>query len=142
MITNFNLYEKLLLDDVVIDVTTPDKPTLDEIIEKFSIIIEKRIKRNLRIIKINGSMNDLQLRGKERKTFTDLEIVMSNKDKIKIKYTYSDSIDTKHKGEIELMVNDKLIYNVEKLEFTPTKWVEKVAEEYKKYLKNEKWKIQ
>lgn len=142
MITNFNLYEKLLLDDVVIDVTTPDKPTLDEIIDKFSIIIEKRIKRNLRIIKINGSMNDLQLRGKERKTFTDLEIVMSNKDKIKIKYTYSDSIDTKYQGEIELKVNDKLIYNVENPEFTPTKWVEKVAEEYKKYLKNIKWKVQ
>ena len=67
---------------------------------------------------------------------------MSNKDKLDISFTYFDSVDKKPTGEIELKINDKLIYNVEKDEFTQTNWIEKVVEEYKKYLKNKKWKIQ
>jgi len=141
MITKFNLFEKLYLDDVLLDVEQPDKSLLDNLIESLSLIIQKRIKRNLRILKISGKMNDLQIFKKERKSITDLKLEMSNKDILEIYYIFDDSIDKEPSGHIQLKVNNKVIYNMERKDFTIDKLIEKIVEQYKKYLEKNRWII-
>lgn len=143
MITNFQLYErKRNVDDVQLEILNPEQQVLDEIIAHMSFVIQKRIKRNLRIISITGSMNNRQVQGQTSKTITSLHLLMSNKDQLNITYTYLEQRAQEPTAELEIIINDRLVYQVEKPELVTESWILKVATEYKKYLSTSKWKIQ
>lgn len=139
MITLFKIYEKLILDDVEVKVENINDNQLKEIIEELSIVIQKRIKRNLRVMKISGYMDKLQIQGRQRWHETSLKITMSNKDILDVYYKYIS--DTEPTGILEIIINDKLVYDISKKDLSEEKWITKMCEEYKKYLKNDNWKI-
>jgi len=138
MITNFKIFENLILDDITINVEGIDNDIIKDMVEKLSMVIQKRIKRNLRILKISGSMNQASIKGNDKKENTKLTIIMTNKDKLEIIFT-SHILD--EIGELKLKINDDLVYDIRKKELTINTLVDKVVEEYKKYLKNNRWKI-
>ena len=141
MITKFYIFENLNLDDVKINVTNSDQSTLDSLIEKLSLIIQKRIKRNLRIIDINGNMNQLKFQGNIKKYETNLILNLSNKDKLEIDYFYYEPIGKEKYGHIKIKINDTLVYDIDSKEFLQDKWIDKLVDVYKKYLENNNWKI-
>lgn len=114
-------------DNVVLDVDVVERndELIDEVINKFSFVYKKKKDRYLRPIKITG-----------KTLFKDtmLEIVLSNKDVIKI--TYNDLNDNE---ELKIHINDNLIYHMDFIDTMDI--VERASTLYEKYLGKQNFKI-
>lgn len=125
MITKFILFENMDLSDIDININM-SKDKLNNIIDNLSLKIYKRKNniKNLRIKSIYGNVNKN----------ANIIIKMSNKDIIEGNYKNTDN-------SINIYINNELIYDVDYKKFNIEKLSEKIISEYKKYLKNKKWKI-
>lgn len=113
-------------DEISISITNADQNFTTTLIDKFSLIIMKRSVKSVRPNKISGSLNL-----DKRSTIT---IIMNNKDLII-------GIFSSSSGNVAISVNNEIIYDVDKKGFDDNKLVDKMSEEYIKYLKNKGYKI-
>jgi hypothetical protein len=108
-----------------VDVLERNDKLIDDIISTFSYVYKKRKDRYLRPIKITGKTlyND-----------TELNILLSNKDLVKI--TFDNREDTE---ELKIHINNKLIYHMDYVGDMDI--VKKAALLYDKYLEGQNFKI-
>ena len=132
MITDFYLFERINLDDTIIDIENNDM--IKKLLEELPIVIQKRVKRNLRILKISGYFN--KSFNSEHKNYkeTSINIEFSNKDKIDSRLLLKKDIN-----EIEIKINGFFVYNVESINFDEKTFIDEIIEQYKKYLKENNW---
>jgi hypothetical protein len=132
MITNFYLFERLNLDDTIIDIENNDM--IKKLLDELSLVIYKRVKRNLRIIKISGYFDKTSFDEHKNHKESLINIDFSNKDTIEAKF-----ISKKQLNEIEISINDEIVYDVENINFNEKTFIDKIIDEYKKYLKDNNW---
>jgi len=116
-------------DDMTIEVDVLERndELIDSVIDAFSFVYKKIKDRYLRPIKITG---------KTLYKDVELEIVLSNKDTVKI--TYDDREDT---DELKVHINGKLVYHLDYIDIGGILIVNKAAELYNKYLVRQNFKI-
>jgi hypothetical protein len=132
MLTKFNLFEKLDLSDIDIQIPIP-KDLMDEFVANMSLIVYKRSnkKKSIRLKSISGYYQSKNDKGIIK---TKMSIKMSNKDEIKGEY----SSDEK---SIKIYINDELDYDVDYKDFDSKKLLKMIPIRYKHHLKREGWKI-
>jgi len=123
MITNFKIYES----STDIDINTNlNQKYIDYLTDNLSIGIYKRINsvKYLKIKSINGNSDDKK---------TNI-IIGINGDTIEGYYYSNDN-------SIIVKINDELVYDVDYKDFNIEKLLNRIVKEYKKHLKENKWKI-
>lgn len=120
--------------DVVIKVEHPDNDILNLLISNLAVIISKRKLRNVRVLKIEGDLKRLDISILE---FSYLIITMSNNDKICAEYKQ----DTDHTKSITIKINDELFYDLDHDSFNLNVFINKIPEQYFKFLSKNNWKI-
>jgi hypothetical protein len=114
-------------DDISVDVDVLNRNDglIDDIIDAFSFVYKKIKDRYIRPIKIKGKtlFDDIEL-----------EIVLSNKDVVKIIYD-----NTKETEELKVYINDKLVYHLDYID--DMEIVQKSILLYEKYLERKNFKI-
>jgi hypothetical protein len=120
--------EKIDLDDVSISVDNADQNFMSNLIDNFSFIVSKRIIKNIRPKKITGYLKRQDGKG-DRST---LSIIMNNKDFI---------VGTFSNGNLAISINSEIIYDVDRKDFDENKLVNKLSEEYVKYLKSNNYQV-
>jgi hypothetical protein len=110
-------------DDISIKIDNSNPEFVSYLIDKFTYIITKRSVKNLRPIKINGLIVNDKI---------DINITMTNKDIIKGVY---------ESENLMISINSEIIYDVDKKDLNENKFVDKLSEEYVKYLKNKNYKV-
>lgn len=127
------VYEKLDLDDISMKIDGADDEFISKVVNKFSFLIMKgETVKNIRPKKINGFLNKDEDGYKQKNKRTTLSIVMNNGNII---------VGTLSNGNIAISINDEIIYDVDKKDFTENKLVDKLSEEYVKYLKSKNYQI-
>lgn len=128
---NFNdfISEKLDVDaDISTKIVNANSEFITNLIDKFTFVITKKSVKNLRPIKISG-----YIKKPEGDNFKNtLNITMSNKDVI---------VGTFESGNITISINTEIIYDIDREDFDENKLVDKLSDEYVKYLKNKKNKV-
>lgn len=117
------VYESLyddIKDNLIIDVIDKNDDFISKIVNVLSFDYKKRKDRQTIPTKINGKMtNDIEL-----------DILLSNKDKIKIEYINNE--------DLKISINNKLLYYDDIIK---SDIFNKVYSVYSKYLQNQKFKI-
>ena len=110
---------------VDVDVIERNDGLIDDLINKFSFGYKKKKDRYIRPIKITGrtSYNDIQL-----------EVTLSNKDKIKITFDNKDETQ-----ELKVHINDKLIYHMDYYDMEDI--LEKALQLYENFLQRQNYKL-
>lgn len=112
-------------NEIEIDVVGKNVGLIDDLIDAFSFVYKKIKERYLRPIKIKG------------KTLYDdieLEILLSNKDTVKIMYDNKEETE-----ELKIYINGKLVYHMDYID--DLEIVQKASLLYEKYLERENFKI-
>jgi hypothetical protein len=128
---NFNdfISEKLDVDaDIPTKIENSNPEFVTNLIDKFTFLVTKRSVKSLRPIKISG-----YIKKPEGNNFRNtLNITMSNKDVI---------VGTYESGNIAISINTEIIYDIDREDFDENKLVDKLSDEYVKYLKNKNYKV-
>jgi len=111
-----------------------DKGLINHLIDNMSLIVQKRKTKPLRINSVNGYINKETFKKNRLFYETYLEIDMINKDHIVGEYKSMIN-------GITIIINDELVYDMEHRTFDNEVLMDKIVNEYKKYLKNKKFKI-
>lgn len=117
------------INEMKVDIENISDDILINIKSKLNLIIKKYKIRNLKIVKISGFINDNTHKNNKSK----LIIHFSNKDNIIAKLI--------NNNNISITINDKLVYDIDNDEFNLDRFIEKISEQYKKYLNGKNWKI-
>lgn len=120
-LANKKLLESVYTKDDIqyeVDVLEQNDEIINKIINEFSFKYKKRKERYLRPIKISGKTMYKDI---------DLQIFLSNKDNIRIKYN-----DIKDTDELIVYINDNLIYHMDYINNIDI--IEKSEKLYRKYL--------
>jgi hypothetical protein len=136
MITKFEkLHEKINMDltDIAVNVENENKDLIEKIKHELSIITYKR--RNspssIRIMEISGYFNKRDFKNIKLIYNTYLTINLSNRDKIKAKLSI---FQDENLNNINIEINDDLVYDLDNKNFTNEILVEKMINKYKEYL--------
>ena len=137
MITRFNkLFEQNIdLEDVIVNIENEKTEFIDKIKHDFSIITYKKANspKSIRIREITGYFNKRDFKNIKLLYDTYLVISMTNGDKIKGKLSvYQDE----NENNINIRINDKLIYDLDNKEFNNEIFVDKLITKYKESLLN------
>lgn len=144
MITKFKLFESL---NINIDIP---QEILNKLTDSLSIIAYKGKKRDekkhknyksIRINIIDGYYNENKLNYKQITNDYLFIIKMNNKDNIKARYINKSDLNNIIENSIYIEINGTLLYHMESDDFNINSFISKIEVEYKKYLKNKKWKI-
>jgi hypothetical protein len=140
MITKFkNLYEKINLSDIKIDIENENKELIDKLTQELSIITYRRKNspKPIRLTEISGYFNNKDFININLIYRTYLVISLSNGDKVKGKLSiFKDD----NENNINIKINDKQIYDIDNKKFDDELLVEKIISKYKEYLL-EKFKL-
>ena len=124
------------IEDVKVKIENSDQEFTSKLIDKFTFVVMKRmVVKNLRPKKINGYLRNEEESGykkNEMRKRSTLCVVMNNKDII---------IGTYAGENVAITINDEIVYDVDRKEFDDNKFVDKLSEEYVKYLKNKGYNI-
>ena len=127
------VYEKLDLDDITMKIDGADDEFISKVIDKFSFLIMKgKTVKNIRPRKINGFLNKDEDGFKQSRKRTTLSIVMNNGNII---------VGTLSNGNVAISIDDEILYDVDRKDFTDGKLVDKLSDEYVKYLKSKNYQV-
>lgn len=127
------VYEKLDLDDITMKIDGADDEFISKIIDKFSFLIMKgKTVKNIRPRKMNGFLNKDEDGFKQSRKRTTLSIVMTNGNII---------VGTLSNGNVAISIDDEILYDVDRKDFTDGKLVDKLSDEYVKYLKSKNYQV-
>lgn len=127
------VYEKLDLDDITMTIDGADNEFISKVIDKFSFLIMKgKTVKNIRPKKINGFLNKDEGGYKQNRKRTTLSIVMNNGNII---------VGTLSNGNVAISIDDEILYDVDRKDFTDGKLVDKLSDEYVKYLKSKNYQV-
>ena len=132
MITKFNIFEKMNLDDIIINITNINENLINILIDKLSIIKKKKKKRSLRPVTITGHFDKKIGTGDYSYSETRLVIHLSNNDFIEGIFA---------SNTIKIYINEIIQYNLNNDEFTNEILIDKIIESYKNFLKSKNWKV-
>jgi hypothetical protein len=135
MITKFNkLFEQdINLEDVIVNVENEKKEFTDKIKHDFSIITYKKANspKSIRIREITGYFNKRDFKNIKLLYNTSLIVSMTNGDKIIGKLSV---YQNENENNINIKINDKLIYDLDNKEFNNEIFVDKLITKYKESL--------
>jgi len=130
---NTNLDE---IEDVNVKIENSEPEFTSKLIDKFTFVVMiRKVIKNLRPKKINGYLKNEEESGHKKngtRMRSTLCVVMNNKDII---------IGTYAGENVAITINDEIVYDVDRKEFDDNKFVDKLSEEYVKYLKNKGYNI-
>lgn len=134
MITKFKkMHEKIDLSDIKINIENENKELVDKIKDELSIITYRR-KNNpkpIRLIEISGYFNNKDFKNINLIYKTNLNINLSNGDEINgILSIYKNEND----NNINIKINNKLIYDIDNKNFNDDILVEKMISKYQENL--------
>jgi len=137
MITKFKqIFEDVDIEDIILDIENKNEELIDKIKHELSIITYKR-KNNpkpIRITKISGYFDKDDFKNINLIYRTYLVIDLSNSDKINSKLSvYKDE----EENNINIKINDNLIYDIDNKKFDNNFLVEKLIQKYKEHLLKE-----
>jgi hypothetical protein len=118
---------------IKINIKGDNKNLIDNLIEKLSFNIKKRKIKNIRIKEINGHINKEYFFNKNYFYKTNMEIININNDIIIGKY---DS----RTNNIKIEINGDLVYDMDSKYNDNEILIDKISNEYIKYLKNKGFK--
>ena len=129
MIKKFDIFlETINIKDIDISLENKNDEILNLIKTKFNIIIKKLKERNIRLTSISGFIHD-----KSYKTYkTKIVLTFNNKDVI---------VGTLTKDNIKVEINDELYFDIDYDGFTENNLIDKMYEEYKKYIRKNNYKV-
>jgi len=122
MIKKFEQYNEAKENNLDIDVTDINQEFIDDLIYKLSFVYKKNKDRHVRPIDIKGKTQPKDI---------DLNIKLSNKDKIHFVF--------KDDNEIKITINDELLFHMD--EFDKDSILNKLYKVYTEFLKTNKYKI-
>jgi len=135
MITKFNkLFEQdINLEDVIVNVENEKKEFTDKIKHDFSIITYKKANspKSIRIREITGYFNKRDFKNIKLLYNTSLVVSMTNGDKIIGKLSV---YQNENENNINIKINEKLVYDLDNKEFNNEIFVEKLITKYKESL--------
>lgn len=135
MIKRFNQYIKESNEPKDIDIKVEGKNSLiDQLIDNLSLVVRKRKIKSLHIKSITGYINKEFFTGKGYLYETQLSVTLNNKNILFGEYKSKSN-------EILIKVNDEIIYHLNHKTFDNEVLIDKMVNEYIKYLKNNKFKI-
>ncbi len=119
------LFEELDLTDIIVNINI-NQELLNKLIDELSFVIYKNKKKkiNIRIKSIDGFYNKQEINYKH----TNIIIKMNNNDTLTGYYNEKNN-------NIKIYINNKLIFDVDYKNFDNNYLINKIVEEYKKYLK-------
>ena len=122
------------IEDVKMNIENSNDEFKSNLINKFTFVVMKRLViKNLRPKKINVYLKNEEENGyKKNEMRSTLSIIMNNKDII---------IGTYAGENVAITINDEIVYDVDRKEFNDNKFIDKLSEEYVKYLKNKGYNI-
>jgi hypothetical protein len=120
--------EKFNLDDIKIQLENSNDDIISKIKLNFNILIKKNKEKNIRLLSISGFLHD--------------NVYKNLKYKIILKFNNKDEIvGILNKYNIIIIINDKIVYDIDNDKFNIDSLIDKMSDEYKKYLKNNNYKI-
>jgi hypothetical protein len=129
----FESNDELSVPDVKI--TVKDGESLaKQLINKLSLVIQKRTRKAIRVKSVNGYANKKTHYGKKMYYDTYLEVTMINKDFITGEYN-------SRNGNIKITINDKVVFDIDNRHFDNEELIEKMTSVYKKYLSKGNYKL-
>ena len=135
MITKFKkLFEQNIdLEDVIVNVENEKKEFTDKIKHDFSIITYKKANspKSIRIREITGYFNKRDFKNIKLLYNTSLVVSMTNGDKIIGKLSV---YQNENENNINIKINEKLVYDLDNKEFNNDIFVEKLITKYKESL--------
>jgi hypothetical protein len=120
--------------EIIVDVENKDDEIIKDIINRFTLLIKKRKIRNLRVLKITGILNKLDISALK---YSKLDIIMSNNDEIIATYT----LNINKISNIKISINKNLVFDLDHKTYDINAMIEKMVTYYKKYLEHKNWKI-
>lgn len=136
MITKYRIFEQNIdLEDVIVNVENEKTEFIDKIKHDLSIITYKKANspKSIRIREITGYFNKRDFKNIKLLYSTYLVVNMSNSDKIIGKLSvYQDE----NENNINIRINDKLIYDLDNKSFNNEIFVDKLITKYKESLLN------
>lgn len=120
--------------EIIVDVENKDDEIIKDIINRFTLLIKKRKIRNLRVLKITGILNKLDISALK---YSKLDIIMSNNDEIIATYT----LNINKISNIKIYINKNLVFDLDHKTYDINAMIEKMVTYYKKYLEHKNWKI-
>jgi hypothetical protein len=137
MITRFKeILEKLDISDIEFDIEDENTELINKIKDELSIITYKR-KNNpkpIRIKKIGGYFDKKDFKNINLIYRTYITINLSNDDKI---YAKLSVFKDENENNINIKINDDLVYDIDNKKFTNDYLVDKLIDKYKEYLLKE-----
>ena len=129
MIKKFDIFlETINIKDIDISLENKNDEILNLIKNKFNIIIKKLKERNVRLTSIGGFIHD-----KSYKTYkTKIVLTFNNKDVI---------VGTLTKDNIKVEINDEIYFDIDYEEFNEKNLIDKMYEEYKKFMNKKNYKV-
>jgi len=129
------IYETIDLNDISIKVGNSSQEFIDKIINDFTLVIYKSDKKkSIHPKKINGNLQTDDFSIHKEKKRSSLSIIMNNGDIIIGTYNTSSF-------NVAISINDDIIYDIKIKDCDDNKFVDKMKDEYIKYLTNKKYKI-
>ena len=125
MISKFEEYIKYNeSSEFTIDINVDDKDDnfINDLVDNISFVYKKRKDKHVRPLSITGRGTDGNVK---------LDIKLSNKDKLHIRY--------KHNDELKVKINDDVVYHMDDVK--SENLLKKIYDVYSKYLKNNNFKI-
>jgi flagellar hook assembly protein FlgD len=123
----------LMVPDTMITVKDGDTLAL-QLIDKLSFVIQKRSIKSVRVKSVNGYANKKTHNGNKIYYETYLETEMTNKDFIIGEYN-------SRTDNIKIIVNDKVVFDLDSKHFDNEELIDKMANVYKKYLSKGNYKL-
>lgn len=120
--------------EIFVNVENKDENIIRKIIDNLTFLIKKRNIKNLRVTKIDGILNKLDISVLK---FSRIEITMSNNDIIISSFT----LNTNKIANIKIMINDEMVFDLDHKSYTLEIMIDKIVDYYKKFLELKKWKI-
>jgi hypothetical protein len=130
LIKTYNNYilEKFNINDIKVDIENKDEEIVKLIKSKFNIIIKKLKHKNIRLISISGFLHD--------KAYKDI------KYKLVLKFNNNDEIiGSLFKDNVCVKINDEVVYDIDNKDFNIELLIDKIYDNYIKYIKNKNYKI-
>ena len=125
MIKKFNEYNKMFEAEdlsLKVEVENANQDFINELIDKLSFVYKKRKDKYVRPVNITGRGNNGNVK---------LDIILSNKDSIQLRY--------KHNDELKIKINGDVLYHMDEIKIEDV--VSKLFSIYSKYLKENNFKI-
>lgn len=134
MITKFsNLFEKIEIEDIEIEIENEDEKLLDKIKKELSIITYKKKNslKPIRIKKITGYFKKRDFKKHNLLYKTSINIYLSNNDIIKAKLSICNDKDD---NNIIIKINDDVIFDINSSIYNDDIFIDKIIFKYKEHL--------